>query len=205
MINIHKYIHRKITLLNRVRVLSTELSKIIEKRSAVLDVGTGSGDIAFLIGQNTNSTFTGIDVLVREDTKIPVKAFDGKTIPFDDKSYDYVIFIDVLHHTPNLKELLIEASRIAKNGIIIKDHNCNSSWQNKVLRFTDWFGNAQYGVDLEYNFKSRKNWISTFNELGLIETLYVNPKLYPIFTRLVFWKDLDFITKLNFKSSQTNV
>ena len=88
MINIHKYIHRKITLLNRVRVLSTELSKIIEKRSAVLDVGTGSGDIAFLIGQNTNSTFTGIDVLVRDDTKIPVKAFDGKTIPFDDKSYD---------------------------------------------------------------------------------------------------------------------
>ena len=202
MKNIHKYIHKKITLLNRLKVLSTELSKLIEKRSAVLDVGTGSADIAFLIGQNTNSAFTGIDVLVREDTKIPVEEFDGKTIPFEDKSYDYVIFIDVLHHTPNLKELLIEASRIAKNGIIIKDHNCNSLWQNKVLRFTDWFGNAQYGVDLEYNFKSRKNWLSIFNELGLIETLYVNPKLYPIFTRLVFWKDLDFISKLNFKFSQ---
>lgn len=198
MVKLHRYIHERITLLNRVRVLSTEFSKLIEKGTTILDVGTGSGNIAFLIEQNTNSAFTGIDVLVREDTKIPVKAFDGKSIPFPDKSYDYVIFIDVLHHTSNIKELLIEAARVAKKGIIIKDHNCNNAWQNKVLRFTDWFGNAQYGVYLDYNFKSRKNWIRIFNELGLTENLYMNPKLYPTFTRLIFWKDLDFISKLNF-------
>jgi ubiquinone/menaquinone biosynthesis C-methylase UbiE len=196
MIQVHKYIHKKVTLLNRIKVLSNEISKLIEKKSTVLDVGSGSGDIAFLIEQNTDSTFNGIDILVREDTKIPVKAFDGKSIPFADKSCDYVIFMDVLHHTSNVKELLIEAIRVAKKGVIIKDHNCNNSWQNKVLRFTDWFGNAQYGVSLEYNFISRKNWISLFNELGLTETIYMNPKLYPTFTKLIFWKDLDFISKL---------
>ena len=138
---------------------------------------------------------------MRGDTKIPVKEFDGKTMPFPDKSYDYVIFIDVLHHTSNVKELLSEASRIARKGIIIKDHNCNSSWQNRVLRFTDWFGNAQYNVHLEFNFKSRTFWKNSFKELGLIETSYINPKLYPTFTRLVFWKDLDFISKLNFEAA----
>ena len=167
----------------------------------VLDVGTGSGDIASIIAEKSEATLTGIDVLVRGDTKIPVKEFDGKTMPFPDKSYDYVIFIDVLHHTSNVKELLSEASRIARKGIIIKDHNCNSSWQNRVLRFTDWFGNAQYNVHLEFNFKSRTFWKNSFKELGLIETSYINPKLYPTFTRLVFWKDLDFISKLNFEEA----
>ena len=195
----HKYVHEKVTLLNRIQVLSSEFSQLVEKGSLVLDVGTGSGDIASIIAEKSEATLTGIDVLVRGDTKIPVKEFDGKTMPFPDKSYDYVIFIDVLHHTSNVKELLSEASRIARKGIIIKDHNCNSSWQNRVLRFTDWFGNAQYNVHLEFNFKSRTFWKNSFKELGLIETSYINPKLYPTFTRLVFWKDLDFISKLNFQ------
>jgi ubiquinone/menaquinone biosynthesis C-methylase UbiE len=197
----HKYVHEKVTLLNRIQVLSSEFSQLVEKGSLVLDVGTGSGDIASIIAEKSEATLTGIDVLVRGDTKIPVKEFDGKTMPFPDKSYDYVIFIDVLHHTSNVKELLSEASRIARKGIIIKDHNCNSSWQNRVLRFTDWFGNAQYNVHLEFNFKSRTFWKNSFKELGLIETSYINPKLYPTFTRLVFWKDLDFISKLNFEEA----
>jgi ubiquinone/menaquinone biosynthesis C-methylase UbiE len=197
----HKYVHEKVTLLNRIQVLSSEFSQLVEKGSLVLDVGTGSGDIASIIAEKSEATLTGIDVLVRGDTKIPVKEFDGKTMPFPDKSYDYVIFIDVLHHTSNVKELLSEASRIARKGIIIKDHNCNSSWQNRVLRFTDWFGNAQYNVHLEFNFKSRTFWKNSFKELGLIETSYINPKLYPTFTRLVFWKDLDFISKLNFEAA----
>jgi ubiquinone/menaquinone biosynthesis C-methylase UbiE len=197
----HKYVHEKVTLLNRIQVLSSEFSQLVEKGSLVLDVGTGSGDIASIIAEKSEATLTGIDVLVRGDTKIPVKEFDGKTMPFPDKSYDYVIFIDVLHHTSNVRELLSEASRIARKGIIIKDHNCNSSWQNRVLRFTDWFGNAQYNVHLEFNFKSRTFWKNSFKELGLIETSYINPKLYPTFTRLVFWKDLDFISKLNFEEA----
>ena len=197
----HKYVHEKVTLLNRIQVLSSEFSQLVEKGSLVLDVGSGSGDIASIIAEKSEATLTGIDVLVRGDTKIPVKEFDGKTMPFPDKSYDYVIFIDVLHHTSNVKELLSEASRIARKGIIIKDHNCNSSWQNRVLRFTDWFGNAQYNVHLEFNFKSRTFWKNSFKELGLIETSYINPKLYPTFTRLVFWKDLDFISKLNFEAA----
>jgi SAM-dependent methyltransferase len=201
MIRAHKYVHEKVTLLNRISVLSSEFSQLVEKGSLVLDVGTGSGDIASIIAEKSEATLTGIDVLVRGDTKIPVKEFDGKTMPFPDKSFDYVIFIDVLHHTSNVKELLSEASRIARKGIIIKDHNCNSSWQNRVLRFTDWFGNAQYNVHLEFNFKSRTFWKSRFKELGLIETSYINPKLYPAFTRLVFWKDLDFISKLNFEDA----
>ena len=168
MIRVHKYVHEKVTLLNRIQVLSSEFSQLVEKGSLVLDVGTGSGDIASIIAEKSEATLTGIDVL---------------------------------HHTSNVKELLSEASRIARKGIIIKDHNCNSSWQNRVLRFTDWFGNAQYNVHLEFNFKSRTFWKNSFKELGLIETSYINPKLYPTFTRLVFWKDLDFISKLNFEEA----
>ena len=42
---------------------------------------------------------TGIDVLVRDHTHIPVVKFDGTSIPFPDRSFDTLVFVDVLHHT----------------------------------------------------------------------------------------------------------
>ena len=64
---------------------------------------------------------TGIDVLLRDHTHIPVVEFDGTTIPFPDRSFDTLVFVDVLHHTNDPVLLLREAARVARNTIVIKD------------------------------------------------------------------------------------
>ena len=108
--------------------------------------------------------------------------------------------IDVLHHTKEPNTLIQEASRVAKKGIIIKDHNCNNKIQYLMLRFTDWFGNFQYNVQLTNNFMSYNQWITLFNEHKFITVKYLtNFGLYPKFTKLFFWKTMDFIAKLKFK------
>lgn len=192
----HKFLHRKITLNNRIKVLSNELSKIIDPGN-VLDVGCGSGEISFqIITKNKLVSIKGIDVLKRPATLIPVEEYDGKSFPASDNVYDSVIFIDVLHHTPDPYLLLEEAKRVSKHFIIIKDHNCNKLFQKKVLSFTDWFGNAQFGVHLELNFLSSKKWNEMFMSLGLKPVFYKEVKLYPWFTRIIFWKNMDFIVKL---------
>jgi ubiquinone/menaquinone biosynthesis C-methylase UbiE len=194
----HKLLHEKLTLKNRINVLSSKLSSLINENSSILDVGAGSGFISSNIAQKTNSLIMGIDVLLRPDTLIPVKLFDGKTIPFPDNSFDYVIFIDVLHHTPDPMCLMNEAKRVARKFIIIKDHNCNNWRQKKILCFTDWFGNAQFGVHMEYNFLSRKKWLDIWAKQNLvIEKEIIDFGLYPSYSKIVFWKDMDFISLLS--------
>jgi ubiquinone/menaquinone biosynthesis C-methylase UbiE len=109
-----RYVHSR-----RVRVLCDHLSELIPSNGRVLDVGCGDGLLASLIlERRRDAEISGIDVLVREKTKIPVTGFNGSTIPFPDKSFDVVMFVDVLHHTVDPKLLLSEAKRVAAKAIL---------------------------------------------------------------------------------------
>lgn len=162
-------VHGKHVFERRIHVLSQHLAEIIPAGAAsVLDVGCGSGDIAWLLTQRRPElTLAGIDVLVRPDTKIPIKEFDGKTIPYADKSVDYVTFVDVLHHTDHPGLLLKEAARVARKGVILKDHLRQGFLAGPTLRFMDWVGNARYGVVLPYNYLSPAEWEKNYALAGL--------------------------------------
>src|SRR3954468_1814684 len=107
----------------RVERLSAALAPAFASRAHVLDVGSGDGHIASLIARlRPDIDIQGIDVLARPQSAIPVQLFDGTTIPFADKSFDRVMFVDVLHHTDDPSVLLREARRVARGTVVIKDH-----------------------------------------------------------------------------------
>lgn len=192
-------IHNRLALNRRLEVLSRELSAIIPDQSTVLDVGAGSGEIAKRIQHNKSTIeFAGIDVVVREDASIPVRHYDGKTIPFEDKRFDYVMLIDMLHHTDSPGAMMREAKRVANKGLIIKDHNVNTKIARRIIGFTDWFANAQYGVPMTYNYLSRQAWQQQWEDLELTPTSYTdNFGLYPFYSYLIFARDQDFICLLD--------
>ena len=105
---------------------------------------------------------SGIDVLVRPETKIPVQPFDGQRIPFADGAFDAVSFVDVLHHTDDPIVLLREAVRVAKTAVVIKDHLADGVLARPTLRFMDWVGNAGHGVVLPYNYWTQPQWSRAF-------------------------------------------
>ena len=191
-------VHEKLVFNRRVRVLVQKIGAMLPPQSSMLDVGTGDGQIAKMIGEQQNGTqVQGIDIMKREVIHIPVTLFDGITIPMDNNSIDVVTFVDVLHHTDDPQILIREASRVARKAVIIKDHLSENLLDHGTLRLMDWVGNAPHGVVLRYNYAPRKDWDHWFADAGLsTEVFQTAIPLYPAPLSWVFGRKLQFIARL---------
>jgi SAM-dependent methyltransferase len=170
---------------------------------SILDIGCGEGTISRMIMDSKQGiTYQGIDIKARPTCAIPYQTFDGAHIPYSDGTFDAVQFVDVLHHTDNIKELLQDSLRTSKKYLIIKDHLYKSSLDFSILKFMDWVGNAPHGVEVIYNFKKEAYWMQLFDELGLeVVTYNKHIRLYPSVFNLIFGRELHFITVLKKKNS----
>ena len=188
------YVHRR-----RTRVLSAQLAQLIPPRFRLLDVGCGDGLVAHsIMQQRPDLDVQGLDVMVREQTHIPVKAFDGYVIPYDDASFDGVMFVDVLHHTHDPLVLLREALRVARQAVVIKDHALNGFCAGLTLRWMDKVGNARHGVVLPYNYWPKQRWFQTFETLGVtVGAWTTHLGLYPWPANWIFERSLHFCARLD--------
>ena len=188
-------LHERLVFHRRAEVLVGHLIEMIPTNAKILDVGCGDGSLAkLLLEERPDISIDGIDVLLRSNFQIPVTKYDGKVIPHPDKSFDAVIFIDVLHHASDPLALLKEARRVARKCIIIKDHNRDGLASGLTLAFMDWIGNAPHGVALTYDYWPALRWRTTFAEVGLRVTDYRNRLgLYPIPASWLFERNLHFI------------
>jgi len=196
-------LHSKLVHSRRVKVLTGHLATLVPLNARVLDIGCGDGQLArLLLDVRPDLKLQGIDVLVRAQTQIPVTAFDGTTLPFDDQSFDAVMFMDVLHHTTDPMNLLREARRVTSQNIIIKDHTVAGVIGRPLLHFMDWVGNARHGVASPGNYWTLPQWNQAFAELGLSPTVWKRElSLYPWWANWLFGHQLHFMTALSKTSS----
>jgi SAM-dependent methyltransferase len=182
----------------RVRVLSRHLADLAPKGASVLDVGCGDGLIGSLIQERRpDLSVEGLDIAVRGESHIPIREFDGQSIPLADGQVDVVMLVDVLHHASEPTRLLREAKRVARRGLILKDVTPVGPLADSTLRFMDWVGNARHGVPLPYKFWSQAEWRAAFSDLGLSVTA-VRRRLgiYPPPWNLAFERRMHFIVRL---------
>ncbi len=192
-------LHGEVVFQRRVRVLSAALSDLIPDAATVLDVGCGDGLIDRLIGERRpDLTISGVDVMVRPATHIPVEPFDGQTLPLGDGSLDVVMLVDVLHHADDPERLLGEALRVARAAVVVKDHTLDGVLAGPTLRFMDWVDNAPHGVALPYNYWPERRWREAFARLGVEPTVWIGRlNLYPPPASWLFDRSLQFIARLD--------
>jgi SAM-dependent methyltransferase len=191
--------HRALVFGRRVRVLADAVTPLIPAEAgSVLDIGCGDGTIASLLAERRPElSIEGVEVIPRPSCHIPCREFDGAHLPFADRSFDVCLFVDVLHHTSDITQLLREAARVARSCVILKDHLSESSFDHATLQAMDWVGNRPHGVTLTYNYQSLRQWQQHFTACGLRATqLSTTVPLYPFPFSRIFGRRLHFVAQL---------
>lgn len=187
----------------RVRVLAETAARLLPPRLRVLDVGCGDGWLAATLARlRPDLAITGVEVAPRAGCHIPVTAFDGRTLPFADGSFDATLIVDVLHHTTAPAVLFQEVTRVARTTVLLKDHLREGWGAQATLRFMDEVGNRRHGVPLPFNYLNRAEWNGLFAGCRLtIEEMDPLRTLYPFPGRLVFGRGLHFFARLGKRSA----
>ncbi len=192
-------IHRR-----RIAVLAQCLSPFLKPGWRILDVGCGDGKLASILGRLVpNLQIRGVEVLVRADCSMTCESYDGIHLPFANGSFDACLIVDVLHHASDPLALLMEASRVSRHCVLIKDHLAENSIDRWTLRLMDRIGSRPHGVPLPHRYLSSSEWQELYNRagVGLIATDKDIP-LYPIPFSIIFGRDLHFISLLEKSSAR---
>jgi SAM-dependent methyltransferase len=172
--------HRKLSHSRRIELLAGRVADIVRAQEAggqtvrCLDVGCGDMQLAERVAELAPaSAWSCIDIHVLpgelrdEERWRKYRTFDGRNIPFPDKSFDVVLFCDVLHHVrEGAQALLTEAAR-AGRAVVIKDHFEYSLFSRMMLWGMDFLGNWGYGVALPDRYFTQAGFAEMAANAGL--------------------------------------
>lgn len=188
--------HASLVLKRRKSALVDAIAQCLPADAgSLLDLGCGDGEIGRQLAERRPGLdVQGVDVLARPTCHIPFTVYDGKTLPFADDAFDYVAVIDVLHHTDDIGATLAECVRVARRGVIVKDHLCENATDHRILRFMDWVGNRSHGVTMTYNYQPKSSWRRLIADAGLQTRSWTERLgLYPSPFNYVFERRLHFL------------
>ena len=129
----------------------------------LLDVGGGTGVIAQAISQMfAVDEVEAVDLVDRFCPMLSVttRQYDGKTLPFDDRTFDAATLNNVMHHVPVAARaaLLREIRRVVDGPLYIKDHESRGALDNARLMAMDAIGNIPFGGMVWARYLPRKEW-----------------------------------------------
>lgn len=178
----------KIKQINAKRKLSI-IEQFFRQSEKLLDFGCGDLLLdEYLLRFNPKLEIFGVDVVDFNCRPKGIKfyTYDGKRLPFDDKTFDTVLIFHVLHHCPDPIESLQECIRVAKKRIIIVEPVYRSNLEIPIMKFLDWLYNAwkSLAIDRNNNFFSKKQWENIIRkndlEIGNIKDIDIYPEWIPV-------------------------
>jgi len=170
----------------RSETVVSRIMPYIKNSNKIIDIGSGTGDVASLI-KAQGKNITPVDVADFHGPRmIKTIIYDGKTLPFKEKSFDIALLLMVMHHTLDPEVVFKEAARVAKEIVVIETSHTTPI--NRVLTIiSDAIGNLRleafwnsYKTDIEWQqFFARHGFTvienRKFNDknLGIIPFLHV--------------------------------
>lgn len=160
-------VHHRRVHVPRVRRVARSLAEQIGSARSLLDVGCGDGTVARDIAAKVGADrVAGVDIKVRPEVAIEVRAYDGTTLPFPDRSFEAVVISDVLHHAHDPRAVLREALRVSDRLVAIKDHFRFGPVSGAILLLMDVVGNAAPAVEVRGTYFGPREWAEMVADAG---------------------------------------
>lgn len=135
-----------------------------EKPAKWLDIGGSWGFCAAELREQGMPAWV-IDVVKPAVQRAPVFIYPGDRLPFEDKSWDAVSMITMLHHVPGPNALAAEAARVARKYVLLVedlDGFGGRVWtvlRDQIFNF-EFFGHPK-------EFRGEKEWPAFFERFDL--------------------------------------
>ncbi|MGI1663269.1 class I SAM-dependent methyltransferase [Palleronia sp. KMU-117] len=132
-------------VVEHTRALELLVPRYFSEASSVLDIGTGTGRALEWLSSHFSERKAKVDLTGVEPStalaeiarkKVPsakIVEGSGESLPFAEGSFDLVTITGVLHHVEFPKQVLTEAFRVSRFGVLISDHN-NFSFGSRGAR-----------------------------------------------------------------------
>lgn len=145
------------------------ISRHVIEGQRVLDVGCGDLRIGKAIQKASHAQVAGIDIANHNQTDLPFTPFDGCCFPFENDSFDVVLFSFVLHHSRHQEDLLREACRVGKQYIILLEDLYTSQFTLLMTKAHDICVNKLIypTMPCPLTFRTRDGWKAVFDSMGL--------------------------------------
>lgn len=110
-------------------------SKDVPKKSSIIDIGCGTGNVLLQLSKKNPRLLAGIDISPKsiviaknklKNFKTELKVGDAeKKLPWKNKTFNVAVLTSTIHHFPHPEKVLVEVFRILKlkGRIIIADPN----------------------------------------------------------------------------------
>jgi SAM-dependent methyltransferase len=129
-----------------------------------VDIGSGTGGVAAIL-QDMGKMVTPVDVADFHGLRLlnPV-IYNGRNLPFSNGSFDTALLLMVMHHTPDPNGVFLEASRVAKEIVVIE--TSYTGFLNKLLTvLVDAAGNLTHKIYWS-SYKTDESWRKFFSSFG---------------------------------------
>lgn len=172
----------------RSKVKYALFEKYFTKNARIIDVGTGSGQFAQLI-KDKDFEIQAVDVVNKTNaSSITPIIYNGRTLPFENNSFDISMLITVLHHCPNPENIFKEAVRVSKSRIFVLE----DVYSNKLMKYLTWGMDSLMNLEFfnhPHTNKSEEEWEALFKENKLLLIYKKKVKVLFIFTQVVYVLD----------------
>ncbi|NOY06249.1 MAG: methyltransferase domain-containing protein [Chlorobi bacterium] len=140
----------------------------------ILDVGAAEGWVGEeLRRRRPDWKVFSVDVIRMQRAKIPAVLYDGRDLPFGDRSIDSAYAVFVLHHCRFPDHVVQEVHRVVRNRFIVMESVYQTRMHKRLLEFLDGRVNAfrsNNKMAQPLHFDTIKGWKAQFVSHGFTIT-----------------------------------
>lgn len=134
---------------------------------SALDIGCGVGYALDVLETDFGCTPFGCDVVVPPNPIDRFALFDGRNLPYRDKSFDVAFLIFVLHHADDPSVLLREASRIARNAVIVVEDTPRAGFEHRWGAMHVHSFSKRHRIPWHGRVRAEEEWRQIFQFMGM--------------------------------------